>query len=48
VINELKNHLDDGVVEYTQQKLAFYRNMDEEVDKKVKEVSWLLLRLSKN
>lgn len=38
VISQLKNQLDEGVIESTQQKLHFYRAAEEEIEKRVKEV----------
>ena len=46
MITGLKDHLDEGVIESTQQKLAYYRNMEEAVEKQVQEVSTSLLRSS--
>jgi hypothetical protein len=31
--------VDDGVIESTQQKLSYYRTIEEEIEKKVKEVN---------
>ena len=44
MIGELKDHLDQGVIESTQQKLSYYRNIEEAVNERVQEVGLFSLR----
>ena len=44
MIGELKDHLDHGVIESTQQKLSYYRNIEEAVNEQVQEVGLFSVR----